>query len=393
MTQRYNFDEIIDRTQTDSVKWSVNDRLFGRKDVLSMWVADMDFRSPEPVVRALVERAKQGVYGYTARSDSNYLSVINWLQKRHGWKTNRSWQITTPGVVPGLIAALLAFTQPGDKVVIQPPIYHPFFKIIINNGRQVVENNLIDRDGYYTMDFDGLEQQLADPRVRMMMLCSPHNPVGRVWSREELARLGELCLKYGVLLVSDEIHSDLVFSWAKHTPAAMISPEIAQNTVTLLAPSKTFNLAGLHTSVVLIQDPSLRDRYSQTIENLGLGGNTIFGLLALEAAYRDGEEWLSQLLAYLEGNLCFLEQYLQSAIPQIKVRKPEGTYLVWLDCRSLGLNRQELKQFMIQKAGLGLDEGAVFGKPGEGFARLNAACPRAVLKQGLEQLAEAVRSL
>ena len=393
MGQRYNFDEIIDRSQTDSVKWSINDQIFGKKDVLPMWIADMDFRSPEPVVRALTERAKQGVFGYTTRSDSYYLSIINWLQKRHGWETNRSWQVTTPGVVPGLIAALLAFTQPGDKVVIQPPVYYPFFKIIINNGRQVIENTLIERDGYYTMDFEQLAQQLSDPRVRMMILCSPHNPTGRVWSREELAQLSELCLRHAVLLVSDEIHSDLVFSESKHTPVPLISSEIAQNSISLFAPSKTFNLAGLHTAVVIIPNPALRDRYSQMIDNLGIGGSPIFGLVGLETAYREGEEWLSQLLIYLEGNMALLEEFIQSKIPKIRVRKPEGTYLVWLDCRSLGLSREELKKFIIHRAGLGLNEGGVFGKTGEGFMRLNAGCPRAVLKQGLEQLASAVRSL
>ncbi len=393
MVQRYNFDEIIDRTQTNSLKWSVNERLFGKKDVLSMWVADMDFRSPEPVVKALVERAEHGVFGYTIRKDSSSQPVIDWLEKRHGWKTNQAWQFITPGVMPGIVIALLAFTLPGDKVVIQPPVYSPFFNVILNNGRQVVENNLIEHDGYYTMDFDALDQQLSDPRVRMMVLCSPHNPIGRVWSREELARLGNLCLQHGVLLVSDEIHSDLIFSWAKHTPVGMISPEIAQNTISLFAPSKTFNLAGLHTSVVIIPNSALRDRYHQMMEDLGHGGSTIFGLVGLETAYREGGEWLSQLLSYLEENIIFLEDYIQAEIPQIKVRKPEGTYLVWLDCRSLGMNREELKKFMIHKANLGLNEGAVFGKPGEGYMRLNAGCPRAVLKQGLEQLANAIKSL
>ena len=353
----------------------------------------MDFRSPEPVVQALVERANQGVFGYTTRSESYSLSIINWLKKRHNWETNRSWQVTTPGVVPGLIAALLAFTQPGDKVVIQPPVYPPFFKIILNNGRQVVENTLIENDGYYTMDFDLLEQQLSDPAVRMMILCSPHNPTGRVWSKDELTQLGQLCCLHKVLLVSDEIHSDLVFSWAKHTPIALISPEIAQNTISLFAPSKTFNLAGLHTSIVIIPNSELRSRYLQMIDNLGIGGSTVFGMLGLETAYREGEEWLSQLLTYLEGNMCFLESFIQSRIPQIRVRKPEGTYLVWLDCRSLGMTRVELKNFIIHNAGLGLDEGAGFGKPGEGFMRLNAGCPRGVLNQGLDQLSNAVKSL
>ena len=393
MNPPFNFDEIIDRTQTDSVKWSINEQLFGRKDVLSMWVADMDFRAPEPVVQAIVARANQAIYGYVARPDSYYQSVIDWLRKRHGWQTERSWQITTPGVVPAVSVAILAYTQPGDKIIIQSPVYHPFFKIILNNGRQVVENNLINADGYYRMDFDALNSQLSDSRVKMLILCSPHNPVGRVWNREELTRLGELCQAHNVLVVSDEIHSDLVFSWAKHVPLASISPELAANTVTLLAPSKTFNLAGLHTAVAVISNPALNNRFCQVIENLGIGGSSVFGMVGLEAAYRYGEEWLDQLLSYLEGNLNYLVDFIGSRIPRIKVCRPEGTYLVWLNCRELGLSRAELKKFMIQKAGLGLDEGGVFGRPGEGFMRLNAACPRAVLSTALEQLAQAVEGL
>jgi cysteine-S-conjugate beta-lyase len=393
MSRIYNFDEIIDRTKTDSVKWSINQKLFGRQDVLSMWVADMDFRAPEPVIHALVQRAGEGIFGYPARSDNNYQAIIDWLKKRHGWDTHRSWQITTPGVVPGLNLAVLAYTQPGEKIVIQSPVYHPFAKVVLNNGRQMVENDLINENGFYRMDFEKLDQQLSDPRVRMLILCSPHNPVGRVWTPEELTRLGEICMRHGVLVISDEIHSDLVYSWAKHTPFASLSPEFAKNSVTLLAPSKTFNLAGLSTSVAIIPDQGLNARFCQVVENLGVGGNNVFGLTGLEVAYRSGEEWLQQLLVYLEGNLNFLEEYIQHCIPRIKVRKPEGTYLVWLDCRELDLNRADLKKFMIFQAGLGLDEGAVFGKPGEGFMRLNAACPRATLKTALEQLAQAVNSI
>jgi cysteine-S-conjugate beta-lyase len=390
MDLNYNFGELIDRTESDSVKWSINEKLFGRKDVLSMWVADMDFRVPEPVIQALVQRAQEGIFGYPTRSDSYYQAIIDWLKRRHGWETQRSWQITTPGVVPGLNLAVLAYTQPGEKIVIQPPVYHPFARVIQNNGRQVVENDLIYENGQYRMDYEKLDQQLSDARVRMLILCSPHNPVGRVWTREELTRLGEICQRHGTLVISDEIHSDLVFSWAKHTPYASISPEFAQNSVSLFAPSKTFNLAGLSTSVAIIPNPQLNARFCQVVENIGIGGNNIFGLIGLEVAYRSGEEWLEQLLDYLEGNLNYLETYVRECIPSLKVRKPEGTYLVWLDCRELGLSRAELKKFMIEQAGLGLDEGAVFGKPGEGFMRLNAACPRATLAKALDQLAKAV---
>lgn len=391
MSEHYNFDEIIDRRSTDSVKWSINERLFGHKDVISMWVADMDFRSPDAVIKALVTRAQEGIYGYTTPTESYRQALVDWLAARHQWMTQKEWQVTTPGVVPAVIAALLAFTQPGDKVIIQPPVYYPFFKIVLNNGRQIIENTLLENDGYYTMDFASLEQQLADPRVRMMLLCNPHNPVGRVWTREELTRLGELCLQRGVLLVSDEIHSDLVFSWAKHTPAGSLSSAIEQITISQFAPSKTFNIAGLHTAVTVIANPELRVRFQQVVENLGMSGSTIFGKTGLEAAYREGGEWLSQVLVYLEENFQFMKEFIQREIPQLRMRIPEGTYLAWLDCRSLGLNREDLKRFMIEKAGLGLDEGAVFGKSGEGFMRVNIGCPRAVLRQALEQLATALR--
>ena len=393
MNHLINFDEIIDRTQTDSVKWGINEHIFGRKDVLSMWVADMDFRAPEPVIQALIARATQGIYGYAARPDSYHQAIIDWLKKRHGWETQRAWQITTPGVVPAVSVAILAYTQPGDKIIIQPPVYHPFFQMVLNNGRQIVENDLICEDGYYRMDFDLLEEQLADAHVRMLILCSPHNPVGRVWTRAELTRLGELCRAHNVLVVSDEIHCDLVYSWAKHVPMASISTELADNTVTLLAPSKTFNLAGLYTSAAVISNPVLNHRFCQMVENLGIGGGTVFGMAGLEAAYRYGEEWLDQLLSYLEENLSFLSEFIGRRIPQIKVCRPEGTYLVWLDCRGLGLSRAELKKFMILKAGLGVNEGADFGRSGEGFMRLNAACPRAILSKALEQLAAAVGEL
>ena len=293
-----------------------------------MWVADMDFRSPEPVVQALIRRAEQGIFGYPTRPDSYYQAIIDWLKKRHGWETHRSWQILTPGVVPGLNLAIQAFTHPGEKVVIQPPVYHPFFSVVTNNGRQIVENPLINEDGYYRMDYENLDHVLADPRVRMLILCSPHNPVGRVWTYDELSRLGELCLKHNVLVVSDEIHSDLVYSWAKHTPFASISKEFADHSVTLLAPSKTFNVAGLSSSVAIIPDRHLNLRFCQVIENLGLSGSSIFGMTALEAAYRYGEEWLEQVLDYLEGNLDFLEQYIQTN-PSRKSRCANPKALSW----------------------------------------------------------------
>lgn len=393
MTIQYNFDEVIDRTQTESAKWTINKQLFGREDVLPMWVADMDFKAPEPVLRAIMTRTEHGIFGYASRPDSHYQSVIDWLRNRFNWETQKSWQITTPGVVPAISVAIHAFTHPGDKVVIQPPVYHPFFSLVQNNGRQVVENTLVNENGFYRMDFDLLDRQLADPRVRMLILCSPHNPVGRVWTRDELLELGSICLKHNTLVVSDEIHSDLVYSWAKQIPFASLSPELASRSITLIAPSKTFNLAGFHTSLALLSNPELFTRFGQVMQNLGIGGSSVLGLVAMDAAYRQGEEWLEQLLDYLEGNINFMLDFFSARIPQISVRRPEGTYLAWLDCRRLGLTHEELCSFMIHKAGLGLDEGAKFGKPGEGYMRINLACPHSLLQKAFEQLEAAVNSL
>ena len=362
-THCYDFDQVIDRHDTDCIKWSANERLFGDKDVIPMWIADMDFGSPEPVVRAIRERAEHGIYGYPLRPQSYYDAIINWMRKRHGWEIVRAWLADSPGVIPALNAAVLAHTQPGDKVVIQPPVYHPFFRTIKNNGRQLVENPLRVEDSRYVMDLANLEKQV-DSRTKLLILCSPHNPVGRVWTRDELARLGELCLAKNLIIVSDEIHSDLIYPWAKHTPLASISDELAQITVTCIAPSKTFNLAGLRTSTTIIPNPLLMGLFNNMSENLGLMGGNLFGIVGLEAAYRYGEEWLDQLLVYLQGNLEYLRNFTAAHIPQIQVVTPEGTYLVWLDCRALGLERAALRELMLRKARVALEDGGIFGPGG-----------------------------
>ena len=392
---KYNFDEVIDRTNYHSVKWDELETIFGDipEDVLPMWVADMEFRSPQPVIEAIKKANEHGIYGYTSRPLSYYQAIIDWMEKRHNWKIKKDWLAFSPGVVPALSFIIRAFCQPGDKVVVQPPVYYPFFRVIENNGCHVVNNPLKLSNKKYFIDWEDLERKVDDPRVKLLILCSPHNPVGRVWQKEELIILGEICLKHHIIVVSDEIHADILFKGYKHTPFASISPAFAHNSITCTAPSKTFNLAGLQTSSIIIPNKKYYKIYENILDSLALNENNVFGLVALEAAYRDGEEWLEQLLSYLNENLKFLMKYFKEKIPKIKVIKPEGTYLVWLDCRQLGLSAQDLNNFMIKKARVALDDGCWFGLGGEGFMRINIASPRSFLEEGLKRIEEAVNSL
>lgn len=390
---KYNFDEVIDRTNYHSVKWDELETKFGVKDALPMWVADMEFRSPKPVIEAIKEAAEHGIYGYTSRPDSYYKAIIDWIERRHNWKVKKDWIAYSPGVVPALSFIIRAFCQAGDKVVVQPPVYYPFFRVIENNGCHVVNNPLKLSNKKYFIDWEDLERKVDDPRVRLLILCSPHNPVGRVWQKEELIILGEICLKHNIIVVSDEIHADILFEGYKHTPFASISPAFAHNSITCTAPSKTFNLAGLQTSSIIIPNKKYYKIYKNILDSLALDENNVFGLVALEAAYRYGEEWLEQLLSYLNENLKFLMKYFKESIPKIKVIKPEGTYLVWLDCRQLGLSAKGLNNLMIKKAGVALDDGYWFGAEGKGFMRINIACPRSFLEEGLGRIEKAVNSL
>jgi cystathionine beta-lyase len=385
----YDFDRVIERRGTDAVKWDGLQARFGVDDAIPMWVADMDFASPPCVVEALVERARHPIYGYTLRSDAYYEAVTGWLRRRHGWEVRREWLGHSPGVVSGLGLLVAALTEPGDRVIIQPPVYYPFTRVIQTWGRQVVHNPLRFDGQRYTMDFDDLER-CAREGAKMLILCSPHNPVGRVWTREELTRLGEICLAHGVLVVSDEIHSDLVYPGYRHTPFASLSPAFAENSVTCLAPSKTFNLAGLNTSVLVIPNERLRAAFQASPVTSVTTGTNVFGATALIAAYTHGDAWLDALLAYLQESLAYLRDYFASHIPAIRVIEPEGTYLVWLDCRGLGLADDELDRFMLREAGIATDEGHIFGPGGSGFQRLNIACPRSVLVRALQQLRDAV---
>ena len=388
----YNFDQIIDRQQTNNVKWDQRTEVFGNPDLLPLWVADMDFAVPPSVTAALAERIKHPVYGYSFPPPEFYQAVLGWSAQRHQWTVKQEWLVVTPGVVPALALSVLAFTAPGESVIIQPPVYGPFFRIVEQNQRYLVLNPLKEENGRYTIDFDHLET-LVDPSVKMMILCSPHNPVGRVWTRAELIKLGEFCSRHRILLVSDEIHADLVYPDYKHTPIAALSPELAQNTVTCLAPSKTFNLPGLTTAVSIIPDPERRRRFQQVQSALGMEVYNTLGITAFTAAYQGGANWLATLINYLQGNRDYLMAFFAARLPAIKPVPPEGTYLVWLDCRRLPLTPEELKTFFIHKAKVGLNDGRAFGPGGEGFQRINIACPRPLLEEALLRIEQAVGKL
>ncbi|AMM91880.1 MalY/PatB family protein [Peribacillus simplex] len=389
---KYNFDQEIRRLNTDCEKWDKLESQFGVKDVIPMWVADMDFQSPQPIIEALKQRVEHGVYGYTLRPDSYMESIVSWLKRRHRWSIEKEWITHSPGVIPALSLAIQSFTQKGDKIIIQPPVYHHFARVIQANGREIVNNPLKLENGHYSIDFADLEAKM-DSTVKMLILCSPHNPIGRVWSKEELTRLGQICMKHNILVVADEIHCDFVYKTHTHIPFASISEEFANHSLTCIAPSKTFNLMGVQTSSIIIPNQQLRDRYDRELNTLSIGSPNIFGVVALEAAYRHGEEWLDQLLEYLQGNLEFTLNYFSKSIPQIKVIQPEGTYLVWLDCRELGFSVKELDEFMLRKARVAMNEGLIFGMEGEGFMRLNIACPRSMLKNALDGIEKAISSL
>ncbi len=387
---KYDFDKVTDRRNTACYKWDQSEKLFGDKDVLPMWVADMDFQAPPEVVEAIVRRAEHGIYGYTVRPQSYYDAIIGWQRRRHGWELEQDWISSSPGVVSALSLMVEIMTEPGDKVILQAPVYYPFYDVIKMNGRTVANNPLRLEDRRYTMDFDQLEQML-DSRTKLLLLCNPHNPGGRVWTREELERLGEICLKHGIFVVSDEIHEDLVFKGRRHIPFASISEAFAQNSATCTAPSKTFNLAGLQTSNVIIPNPQIRRAYNHRLKALSIHMEGYFGETAVESCYTHGDEWLDQLMAYLQDNLDYLLDYFQRHLPQVKVMPPEGTYLVWVDCRGLSTDVQALKELMYNKAGVAFNEGSSFGKEGEGFLRINIACPRSLLKEGLRRFVSAAQ--
>ncbi|RYL94789.1 pyridoxal phosphate-dependent aminotransferase [Sporolactobacillus sp. THM7-4] len=393
MQKIYSFDELIDRVKTASVKWDQVDQLFHTEGLLPMWVADMDFRVPDEVTEALKKRIEHGIYGYTVQSESYLAAVQDWMMKRHDWKIRQEWICHSPGVVTALNLIVDGFTKPGDKVLIQPPVYPPFAKAVRNQGRECVTNPLIYHNGTYTMDFADLERKFSDPAVKMMILCSPHNPAGRVWSKDELLKVAESALKHDVLVVSDEIHSDLVFEGRKHIPYAGLSEDVADRSIVCTAPSKTFNIAGLQISNIIISNPSLRKTYLHQLRRFSLSEPNIPGMVAAEAAYQKGGEWLDQCLNYIKGNADYVSHFLNAHLPELTMVPLEGTYLGWIDCRKLGLNHLKLQDLILKKARVAFNQGYTFGSEGEGFVRINLACPRSLVEQAMSRLEKAVNSL
>lgn len=385
---KYNFDEVIDRNGNRSAKYDEREKKFGARDVIPLWIADMDFKTAQPVIDALKARAEEGIWGYTSRPDSYYEAVCGWQERRHGWEIDKKMISFSLGVVPSLSSMVHLFTKPGEKVLIQTPVYSEFYDVTESWGRQVVECPMVEKDGKWVIDFEDFEKKAKE--AKLFFLCSPHNPLGIVWEREQLVRMCGICIENGVQIVSDEIHSDLVFHGKTHIPTATLSLEIAAHVITCISGTKTFNMAGLQASAVVFPNQELKDIYDKFWFSLDIHRNNAFSSIAMETAFNEGEEWLEQLLEYISGNFDFIRDYCQEHIPQIKPNVPDATYLVWLDCRELGMENEELRAFMIEKAGLGLNEGWSFGRSLSGFMRLNAACSRNVLRQALKQLKEAV---
>ncbi|MCI6887225.1 MAG: pyridoxal phosphate-dependent aminotransferase [Lachnospiraceae bacterium] len=388
---KYNFDEVIDRSQNRSSKYDERIKKFGTADVIPLWVADMDFRTAQPIIDACVKKAEEGIWGYTSRPDSYFEAVQEWERKRNNWETDPSLMSWSLGVVPAMAGMVKIFSKPGDKILIQTPVYSEFYDITEASNRQVVENQLVEQDGVWTIDFEDFEKKVKE--CRMFLLCNPHNPLGIVWKPEELKRMAEICIANNVLLISDEIHSDLIFHGKKHTPTATLSDEIAKHIITCVSVTKTFNLAGLQASTTIFPNREMKQAFDTFWGSMDIHRNNAFSSVAMEAAYREGEEWLEQLLEYISGNFDYIKEYCEANIPKIKPNVPDATYLVWLDCRGLGMSNEELRDFMIHKAGIGLNEGYTFGRSLTGYMRLNAACPRATLQKALKQLKDAVDAL
>ena len=387
-----NFDEVIDRRNTDCLKFDFAERRGKPADVLPLWVADMDFKTSSLVLDALTERVQHGIFGYTESRESYFEAVSKWMEAHHDWKVERSWLTKTPGVVFALAMAVKAYTAPGDAVLIQSPVYYPFSEVISDNGRRVVSSTLVlSDDNRYHMDVADFEEKLKAENVKLFFLCNPHNPVGRVWTKEELTAIGDLCVQYNVTVVSDEIHGDFIFK-GEHQVFAAIKKEYEDITITCTAPSKTFNLASMMMSNIFIANPELRAKFRKQLDAAGTSQLGVMGLVACETAYNKGEEWYEAMLSYVKANAEFTRQYVEEQLPGVKMIDLEGTYLVWLDFRKTGLSVDELEDLMINKAKLWLDSGKIFGDSGRGFQRINIACPRATLTEALERIRDAMKS-
>ncbi len=397
---KYDFDCVYDRKKTDCYKWDLAPHIFGHEDIIPMWVADMDFPAAQPVVDALKERAEHPFYGYTHPGPSVVDSVVERMKRKFNWEIEGEWVVFTPGVIPALHTAIRSLTHPGDGVIIQEPAYHPFFPAVKGSGCQIVNNNIKLVDGRYYQDFEDLEDKflpqtgrLRRPqRIKTILFCNPHNPVGRLWNVDEITRVGEIALDNGIPVISDEIHCELLFKGYKHTPFATISEEFEQNSITCMSPSKTFNLPGLAVSSIIIPNKKLREGFKEIASGIVSEPN-LFGFTALEASYRHGDEWLDQVLDYLQGNLDLLKEYTEANIPGVKVIEPQGSYLIWIDFRGLGMDPLDLGKFMLDEAKVALEDGFIFGEAGNGFMRMNIACPRPILKEALKRIEQAVNNL
>lgn len=386
-----NFDLPVNRTRTASVKWDYTLGQFGADDVLPMWVADMDFAVPPAVIEALHTRVKHGVFGYTLQTESYQEAIINWMQQRHSWNIQPEWIQYCPGVVPALSLIVEVFTEPEDQVIIQTPVYPPFYNVVKDHGRELVQNPLIlNEQGDYEIDFEDLERSLSNERAKIIILCSPHNPIGRVWTQAELSRIASLCEQYDVLVVSDEIHADLIYEPGSHIPFASLSEDAAMRSFICTAASKTFNIAGLNTANIIIANDTLRRRFHKVLKRYALGTITPLGAVATESAYREGGEWLDALLTYVRGNMEYVQSYIQQHLPEIKVKLPQATYLLWIDFRGLGMSDEELNRFLVQKAKIGMNRGSSFGTNAEGFMRMNMACTRATAEEAMSRLHAAI---
>ena len=391
MERNLNFDNVINRRNTDCLKFDFAERRGMPKDVLPLWVADMDFQTSSYIQDALEERVKHGIFGYSETTKPYFEAVSGWMKTHHDWEIKENWIIKTPGIVFALAMAVKTFTNVGDNVLIQLPVYYPFSEVITDNGRNIVSNTLyLGDDNRYHIDYEDFEKKITENNIKLFLLCNPHNPVGRVWTKEELTKLGDICVKHGVTVVCDEIHQDFVFK-GKHQVFANIKKEFADITVTCTAPSKTFNIASLMVSNIIISNPELKKKFRQEVNAAGISQIGVMGLIACEAAYKNGGEWYEAMLSYVNDNIEFTKKYVEDNLKGVNMVEHEGTYLVWLDFRQTGLSVDELEDIIINKAGLWLDSGRIFGESGRGFQRINVACPRSILKEALDRINKAIQ--
>lgn len=391
---KYNFNEKIDRSKNHSAKWEEMEMKFGRKDLIPMWVADMDIKTAPEIVEAMKEKVEQEIFGYVYRPTSYYESAAKWIEKRFGYTISPNSLIHSPGVVPSMSILVKMLTKPNDKILIQTPVYPPFASSVKDNGRILVENKLIkDERGYYTVDFKDLEEKLSSGEISLFILCSPHNPVGRVWTKAELKKMGDLCVKYNVRIIADEIWRDLIMPGHKHTPLGSVSKEIENITITLFSPTKTFNLAGLQASFVTFPRDEERKTFDNILGQMDVKRNNPFSLVAFQAAYEKCEDWLEELIEHINGNFDYVIDFIEKRLPNIKVYKPEGTYLMWLDFNNIGIPQEKIQDFLINEAKVAMNEGGSFGENGKGFARLNVACPRYMVEETMERIEKAIKNL